>query len=542
MVLYHVVTYYQLMWVITYHMTRKRDSKAVIIMVNSLENRLSKDVLNKLRASFEIHFFPYNKITDCLKDLSDEQLSLNITQQATKLYNDNIKYDLNDFEEINIAGYHFYFSLILVSKGIKFNIIEEAAGMLSRHHILYSIVKNLNPFQLRVALFNKLLYGDNELIQNRFCRVECQEKDYVGVNLCDYDLMIEIKNNEKVKDLLINLFIDKDVQYKNCRDSVLLLTQHFANLKILSFEEQALIYQYVVDYFYHNKKLIIKPHPDDVMFYSKLFPNADIIRDKFPSELLPFLFEEMPETVSTISSTAIYSVESAFDNVIKFSTKLEKNFRSLNKYYVAIYTMLKAENVTKLQCLNCDMDIVRNIVYNTDIYNKDIEIRECTCIEDVEVSEPLIIGECRGDWFSSENIALSNKVHSMMIISCNYNYEKVESIQDNIENIVPIQIKKLKTCNRDINTYYYENEMEEIIYFASMEKELKKVVSELEIEKELESVGIKISKDSMDDTARELLIVKGILKSTEERLRFALNKNEMLEEELKKLKLEKNII
>ncbi len=541
MVLYHVITYYQLMWVMAYHMTRKKDSKAIIIMANSLENRLSKDVVERLRNAFEIHFFPYDKMKDYLRDLTDEELSTNVTQQAIKLYDEHIKYDLNEFEEINVAGYHFYFSLILLSKGIKFNIIEEAAGMLSRHHILYSIVENLNPFQLRIALHNNLLYGDNELIQNRFCRVECQEKDYEGKNLCDYDLMVEIKNNDELKDLLLNIFMDKDVQFEACENSVLLLTQHFANLKILSFEEQALIYQYVVDYFYQGKKLIIKPHPDDWMFYSKLFPDADIIRDKFPSELLPFLFKEMPGTVSTVSSTAIFSVESAFNNVIKFSTKTEKDYKYLNRYYMAISTMLKIENVKTLQCLECDMDIVRNIVYNTDIDGKDVEIKECQSIDEVDFDVPLIMGVCPGDYFTHENVMLANKAHSMMIISCDYNYDQVDLVVDNVDNVTPIYIKKSKICDRDINTYYYDNEADETIYFASVHKELRKVVNELEIQKELDSVGVQIDKVSLDDKDRELLIVKGILKSTEQRLKYALNKNVKLEAELAQLKLENHI-
>lgn len=541
MVLYHVVTYYQLMWVIAYHMTRKKDSKAIIIMANSLEMRLSKDVINRLRNAFEIHFFPYGKVKDYLIDLTDEELSANVTQQAIKLYDEYIKYDLNDFDEINVAGYHFYFSLILLSKDIQFNIIEEAAGMLSRHHILYSIVENLNPFQLRIALHNNLLYGDNELIQNRFCRVECQENDYKGENLCDYDLMVEIKNNDQLKDFLLNIFIDKDVRFETCENSVLLLTQHFANLKILPFEEQALIYQYVVDYFYQGKKLIIKPHPDDLMFYSKLFPSADIIRDKFPSELLPFLFKEMPGTVSTISSTAIFSVESAFDNVIKFSTKMEKDYKHLNKYYIAISTMLKIENVKTLQCLYCDMDIIKNIVYNTDIDCKNLEIKECKTIDEIDFNVPLIVGVCHGDYFTYENVMLANKAHSMMIISCDYTYDQADLVIDNVDNVTPIYIKKSKICNRDINTYYYDNEADETIYFASVHKELRKVVNELEIQKELDSVGVQIDKVSLDDKDRELLIVKGILKSTEQRLKYALNKNEKLEAELAQLKLENHI-
>ena len=43
-----------------------------------------------------------------------------------------------------------------------------------------------------------------------------------------------------------------------------------------------------VDYFLPGKNLVIKPHPDDLMYYSQIFPDAQIIREKFPSEFIPF--------------------------------------------------------------------------------------------------------------------------------------------------------------------------------------------------------------------------------------------------------------
>ena len=93
--------------------------------------------------------------------------------------------------------------------------------------------------------------------------------------------------------------------YEGYQDYVLLLTQQFANLGQLTFSEQILIYQTLFDYFLENRKVLIKPHPDDILYYHRLFPEAEILREVFPAELLPMAFDRLPESICTISSTGI---------------------------------------------------------------------------------------------------------------------------------------------------------------------------------------------------------------------------------------------
>ncbi|MBP3506585.1 MAG: hypothetical protein J6K43_09320 [Lachnospiraceae bacterium] len=531
MILYHVVTYYQLLWVIVYHMTQKKELKAVIIMANSLESRLSNEIVLKISDLFEIYFFPYDQVNDHLSSLDIEELSENVQEQVVNLYNEYIKYDLSLFDEINIAGYHFYFSLVLLDKGIHFNVIEEAAGMLSRHQVLYSIVEKLNPYQLEIALYNRLLYADNELIDKRFCLIECQEPNYVGRDMCNFDLILQIKNNSWLEDLLITIFVGEVKKYKNSKNSVLLLTQHFANLQVLSFEDQALIYQYIVDYFYMDKQLIIKPHPDDVMFYSKLFPKAQIIREKFPSELLPFMFEKLPDSVSTVSSTAIFSIENVFNNVIKFSVDTEKNFVLFHRYFVALYVLKQLDDITELQCLNCDVDIINNLLKYAGITERSVSVKICHTFDEIDLNRPIIIGTCKGDYFSDSKYWKGINICSLMIINCDYQYDVVEEININSDNVLPIIISK----SRLRSEYVYADDIDEIFYFVSTKKEIRKMANDIEIQRKLHNAGIEIKKNKLSDIEIELWATKGILQATEMRLKYALEKQRELENEIEKI-------
>ena len=70
----------------------------------------------------------------------------------------------------------------------------------------------------------------------------------------------------------------------------ILLTQHFANLNMMSEEEQIRSYKLLRINVLQDVPLIIKKHPDDFLNYRKIFPDAECIKEIFPAELLPMCF------------------------------------------------------------------------------------------------------------------------------------------------------------------------------------------------------------------------------------------------------------
>ena len=77
------------------------------------------------------------------------------------------------------------------------------------------------------------------------------------------------------------------------------MTQHFANLNMMSEEEQIRSYKLLRVNVLQDVPLIIKKHPDDFLNYRKIFPDAECIKEIFPAELLPYVFWHKPTSIYT---------------------------------------------------------------------------------------------------------------------------------------------------------------------------------------------------------------------------------------------------
>ena len=58
--------------------------------------------------------------------------------------------------------------------------------------------------------------------------------------------------------------------------------------------------------------MAIKVHPDDTLDYRALFPQAQVIREIFPSELLPYVFRKKPARLYTLDSTGCENLREHF--------------------------------------------------------------------------------------------------------------------------------------------------------------------------------------------------------------------------------------
>ena len=92
----------------------------------------------------------------------------------------------------------------------------------------------------------------------------------------------------------------------------ILLTQHFANLNMMSEEEQIRSYKLLRVNVLQDVPLIIKKHPDDFLNYRKIFPDAECIKEIFPAELLPYVFWHKPTSIYTFDSTSCENLGNHF--------------------------------------------------------------------------------------------------------------------------------------------------------------------------------------------------------------------------------------
>ena len=122
------------------------------------------------------------------------------------------------------------------------------------------------------------------MITEKICDIRSQRTGFSDEKAVDFPVLEAFgKLSGKWKDSIREFF--RLPAYEGYQDYVLLLTQQFANLGQLTFPEQILIYQTLFDYFLEDRKVLIKPHPDDILYYHRLFPEAEILREVFPAEL-----------------------------------------------------------------------------------------------------------------------------------------------------------------------------------------------------------------------------------------------------------------
>lgn len=301
MILYHVASTYQLMCAMVHRYVYHRREKAVLIIADFLEEIYPN--YRELTPCFfdEVFQFPYMRIGH-----SAGQIRENVINQ----YNWNVGYDISLFNKIYILGAQFYFTEFLISQKRKFSVFEEAAGMFSQSDRLEQIIAKKYPSQAEWAKKNGLLDLTNPLITEVFFLKRIQKKRCrKGIN---FDVVRELHESDAdFRNQCVSFFLNK--QYKGGINKSVLLTEHFTNLGIMTPYQQQFFYEKLVAKYCDDNSLIIKPHPSDTFDYVKIFPKAEIIREKFPAELLPFVFEKKPTSVMTMGSTAAYVLERYFD-------------------------------------------------------------------------------------------------------------------------------------------------------------------------------------------------------------------------------------
>ncbi|WP_181444401.1 hypothetical protein [Bacillus sp. 03113] len=312
-----------------------------------------------------------------------------------------------------------------------------------------------------------------------------------------------------IEKVLVLFGIDQKIQINE--NSTILLTQHFSNL---TFEEHKKIYQLVVDYLVPETRLVIYPHPDDLMFYDALFPKATVIKKNFPSELIPFAFAKKPQTVMTITSTSINNhLMGYFENCITFSTDFERYFTITHKYYCAVKVISELFEDYEIYELNSDKLLLENFSGNQ--FGKSIN--SVNHLSQIPKKSIVIIDDISCDTFTESNEIynfLTSLDEESIIIFLNsnkrylfYNYPNKEVF----ESIMPIEILHSSTIDE---TEKYSN----TFFIFSKRKDTRNMINDLTFEKTLRSSKERIKVEAMSEEQLRIKVLEGILEATEKRL------------------------
>jgi len=438
-----------------------------------------------------------------------------VNNYITSLFREN-KLNLEEYTEINIWGAQYNLGLFLEHSAIPFVFWEESAGIITHQNTLAEIIIGLNRTdsknQAEYCQRAGLLDGSAKCVVKRIFDFAAQSEPFSTENAEDFCVTREFLSLDEEDQKSIRSFFHSDFTINVPNDCILLLTQHFANLNILSFDDQILIYQLVMDYFFENKNVVFKPHPDDLLYYSQLFEDSTVIRQRFPSEFLPIMFSNKPSTIATISSTAINNLRGYFDDSFELGYCFEKDFKSIHRYYIALKLYELFGGNMSIEIVGADKQMLLELMKVGGISENRGGI--CYIVDDIS---------SQTEYDRAQMIKLVEELSedsAVMFINSKQDYCFYDINHKALWNkIVPICINK--KCIR--GDEFHDSVQTEVIYLFSKNERVLEMGRKYVETKTLKNTGEEISVMQLTPDQERIKVLEGILEATESRLLYYMN-------------------
>lgn len=514
MILYHVITTYQLLCAMTINAHNKQ--RGVLLMPEWIKNKFQNSA----------------HLSKCFKKviINDANYRFLHSEKENKEYYESLLGDIKEYDQILVWGAQFSFGVFLEENKYRYIYCEEATGMLSRSYILKHIdclsvsKKDYYEYTKELGLYDGRGLGVKKII----CNFEAQLENFNCDGMQDFNLVKELNMlSKEERNDIISFFTDlSKIQLPN--KSNIVFTQHLANLRLITYEQQILMYQIFVDYFSKGLNIAIKPHPDDLIPYSRIFPDATIVRERFPSEFLPFLVDNQPKKISTIYSTAIYNLRGYYKDVFELDMQYEKLYSRTHRYAMAIEIAKKLDNKIYLygcyevlmeklaELISCDV----HIIHDLEQFPQDGVV----LIDDIDSLEHEVrqkLQNILGSLSKNNTVIFLNSLNDY----CWYSVNNKEIW----EHIKPIVLKKQQIIGMEDYEYFYESLEDETMYVYSYNEEILNSIGSMKMNKQLDHVGIIVTKEDLSKQEERIKILEGILDATEQRLLYYINRVKELE-------------
>ena len=235
-------------------------------------------------------------------------------------------------QELYLCPDHFPFGWYVIQNRMPYHCFEEGSGVLSdRDFALSNMKRNKTQYQL---CFDLGCFGENPYAVEVLADAEKQKPGYTNEKMKDFsvDKILAAMNPDRRETVL--KFFGAESSVELSENSVLLLTQHMANLGLMTLEEQHQMYQLFADYFFpQDSCLVIKPHPDDIAGnYHRMFPDATVMPFAMPSELMKYGVQGRFQKAAAAYSTSVRSMAYLCDESLCFDKRILKNWKHIPVY------------------------------------------------------------------------------------------------------------------------------------------------------------------------------------------------------------------
>lgn len=270
MILYQALSSYQILECIVHRQVYYREEKCILILGTYITERMPRYRELETKKLFdEVYLFRFGGYRG-----SGEEIIRETGEELRR----TLPYDIRSFEKILAAGIHTYLQAYLISEGIPFEMFEDGSGALSRPWILAEIHRKSAPDRYSLIEQYGLYDHRSPLITKKYCDMKAQEPDFRDERAADFQVMEQFRElPERLQEEIRNVFDVPRLQASP--DAVLLLTQQFAGpwSAVPGWSDQHLPPS-LGHYYLREREVLIKPHPDDILYYGLLFPESEIIR------------------------------------------------------------------------------------------------------------------------------------------------------------------------------------------------------------------------------------------------------------------------
>lgn len=375
MILYIGASIYHILCFSLHKLKYHPQEKAVLVIV---DNIFSKSGMKELKADIDaakifartiiLHYIEgaYSNPYVLKKDSSAEQIDQYIAynERWIEQWMKDHQLDLCDVTEYNTAINHRHFGLYLLSKNIPYQYFEDGNGLLSREQVQREFHKKSQYDSYAVT---KRLggLGNSSCVTKKYANQSAQVPGFYDEKMEDFNVIsLFAERKEEEKQRLLKMFHAKKLHLPpDHKGTVLYLTRYVRYLQKPTIQNHHYLSAMILDLFAEGNQIVIKPHPRDFSGrYRELFSDAVVLDKHFPSELLPFLYDEKFEKIITIGSTAIDALDNDAKEIIKLEDGFENRIEAVFSYIGALqmikslFSDIRKEEIEQIGCLKEMLD------------------------------------------------------------------------------------------------------------------------------------------------------------------------------------------
>lgn len=357
--LFYALTLYHILCVVTYIIKKKLKHNIILISDITVNRDCIKISLEQSGLFDEVIVINDRYILDM--DIRKETYTNGELEQIIKHKSECVEtilpFDVNKFSNIYVCADHFPFGIYLNYKKIKYNYFEDGAGQQS--FCEKTIALSIKPCDLQ--LWNIVeylhLFGRNSNVIKRFINIGCQQNDEwkktKAINV-DFDVVNILRHlNSRKKNIILKIF--NMISLKLDSTAALILPVNNVSNGIITEDEQIRQSALLADHFAQGYEVYLKPHPNDNITKYSILKNWNLLDNNFPAELLSLNVDKKIGRIITTWSTAGNSLKKIARECICTGEHFEKNFFSINVYYVLLlYFKEIGINISQIDFSNSD--------------------------------------------------------------------------------------------------------------------------------------------------------------------------------------------